>query len=399
MSLALSTDLYELTMAQGYWALGMADQPAVFHHFYRTQPFGGPICVAAGLGTLIDELQKFRFREEDCNYLASLEIFDPKFLDLLQQIEWRWDVDAVEEGTLVQPNTPIVRITGPLLQVQILETLLLTIMNFQMLVATKAARCRQAAPEDEIIEFGLRRSQGPNGGLMGARAAYVGGCDSTSNVLAGKTYGIPVRGTHAHSWIMAFPDELSSFEGYAKVFPDDSLFLVDTYETLEGVKNAIKVGKIAGVRLDSGDLLALSKETRRLLDEAGLKDAVILASGDLDENKIHGLKAGGAPIDAWGVGTRLATGHPDGALDGVYKLGAIFDGKWQDKIKWSKSSLTGMLETRRYSDRDEVVDIRTAAEGEFEELLKPIFRGGKLIYEQKTLSESRRRCLEGLSLS
>jgi nicotinate phosphoribosyltransferase len=337
-SLALLTDLYQLTMAYGYWKNNLHEREAVFHLYFRKAPFEGGYAVAAGLALGIDYLQNLRFSEDDITYLASLtgskggRLFPDDFLAYLRKLEFTCDIDAVAEGTVVFGNEPLVRVQGPLLQAQLVETALLTIINFQTLIATKAARVRDAAgPEAIVLEFGLRRAQGPDGGLEAARAAYLGGADGTSNVLAGRLYGIPVRGTHAHSWVQAFGDETQAFAKYADAFPDDSTFLVDTYDTLEGVRHAIEVAlqmrtqghELGGIRLDSGDLAYLSKEARRLLDEAGLAGVRIVASNDLEENLITSLKQQGARIDTWAVGTQLVTAYNQPALGGVYKLAAL----------------------------------------------------------------------------
>ncbi|MEK6247166.1 MAG: nicotinate phosphoribosyltransferase, partial [Planctomycetales bacterium] len=277
-SLALLTDLYQLTMSYGYWKTGRAEQEAVFHLIFRSNPFQGGYTIAAGLQYVVDYVSDFRFRTDDVQYLEGLEgndsrpLFDRTFLDYLAELELRCDIDAVPEGTVVFPHQPLVRVKGPILQCQILETALLNLVNYQSLIATKAARISAATGGDPVLEFGLRRAQGIDGALAASRAAYIGGCDATSNVLAGKLFGIPVRGTHAHSWVMSFDDELSAFEEYASAMPNNCVFLVDTYDTIEGVRNAIEIGKrlrktgneMVGVRLDSGDLACLSIEARRL---------------------------------------------------------------------------------------------------------------------------------------
>ena len=366
-SLALLTDLYQLTMAYGYWKLGRADEGAVFHLFFRKAPFSGRYAVAAGLGPAIEFLRQFRFTESDLEYLRTIPgndgrpLFDHGFLDYLSGLELTVDIDAMPEGTVAFGQEPLVRVRGPLLQCQLLETPLLNIVNFQTLIATKASRVTAAATGQSVLEFGLRRAQGIDGGLSSARAAYVGGCDATSNVLAGKLLGIPVKGTHAHSWVMSFDNELESFERYAEAMPNNCVFLVDTYDTLEGVRHAVTVGKqlrergheLVGIRLDSGDLAYLSIEARRILDEGGFPNAVIVASNDLDEHLIENLRHQGAQIVVWGVGTKLATAYDQPALGGVYKLGALQlpDGTWEGKLKLSeqaaKTSLPGILQVRR----------------------------------------------------
>ena len=367
-SLALLTDLYELTMAYGYWKLGRAEERAAFHVEFRENPFGGGYAVAAGLGYLVDFLDRFRFDESDLNYLATLTgsdggaLFDDGFLDYLRRMRFTCDLEAMPEGTAAFAHEPLVRVIGPIAQAQILETPVLNILNYQTLVATKAVRVCQSAQGDPVIEFGLRRAQGVDGGLAASRASYVGGCAGTSNVLAGRLFGMPVKGTHAHSWVMSFEDELDSFEKYAEVMPHNSILLVDTYHTLEGVRRAAKVGQrmqqrgdtLAGIRLDSGDLAYLSIEARRILDAHGLTDTKILASSELDEHLIANLKQQGARIDLWGVGTRLVTCYDQPALGGVYKLAAIErDGKnWQYTVKLSEQAVKvntpGLLKARRY---------------------------------------------------
>ena len=368
-SLALLTDLYQLTMAFGYFKTGAAQKEASFSLTFRQHPFGGGFTVACGLEPVLTYLEALRFELADLDFLATLTgndgqpLFDDHFLEYLRRFTFRCDVHAVPEGTVVFPHEPLLRVTGPLLQAQLVETALLTIVNFQTLIATKAARICAAAGEP-VLEFGLRRAQGIDGGLAASRAAYVGGCAATSNVLAGRLFGIPVRGTHAHSWVMAFTDELEAFAAYAAAMPANCVFLVDTYDTLAGVRHACEVGRalaerghrLAGVRLDSGDLAYLSVEARRILDAEGFPDAVIVASNDLDEHLIADLKRQGAAISVWGVGTKLVTGHDQAALGGVYKLNALREpgGRWEPRVKLSeqavKTSNPGLLQVRRYSD-------------------------------------------------
>ena len=429
-SLALLTDLYELTMAYGYWKSGLADREAVFHLYFRRAPFGGAFAVACGIGPVVEFLRGFRFSSDDLDYLRSLRgsdgkpLFDSSFLDYLSGFEFHCDIDAVAEGSIVFPQEPLLRVRGPLLQAQILETALLNIVNFQTLIATKAARMAHAAQGEPILEFGLRRAQGIDGGLAASRAAYAGGCSATSNVLAGKLYGIPVRGTHAHSWVMSFDSELEAFEAWARAMPANCIFLVDTYDTIAGVRNAIQAARelrrqgreMLGVRLDSGDLAALSREARRMLDEAGFPEARIFASGDLDEYRIAELHAAGARIAVWGVGTRLATAYEEPALGGVYKLGAIRENgaDWSDRLKLSddvdKISNPGIQQVRRYRvDGRPVVDVLydegratpkkfaavTLTEpfknvpippgADHEDLLQPLFRDGVCLHEPASL--------------
>ncbi|MBV8761141.1 MAG: nicotinate phosphoribosyltransferase [Deltaproteobacteria bacterium] len=365
-SLALLTDLYQLTMACGYWKSGESEREAVFHLTFRRAPFGGGYAVCAGLAQAVAFLERLRFDASDLAYLATLRdredqpLFPQGFLDYLGALKFGCTVDAVPEGSVVFAHEPVVRVTGPIAHAQLVETALLTIINFQTLIATKSARIVQAARGAPVLEFGLRRAQGIDGGLSAARAAWIGGVAGTSNVLAGKLLGIPVAGTHAHSWVMFHGDELTAFRTYADALPGNCTFLVDTYDTLEGVRNAITVGRelrakgheLAGVRLDSGDLAHLSIEARRLLDEAGFPNAKIVASNDLDEYLIGSLLEQGARIDSYGVGTRLVTAFDQPALGGVYKLGAYREGTaWRDAIKLSeqpmKISNPGVLGVRR----------------------------------------------------
>jgi nicotinate phosphoribosyltransferase len=438
-SLALLTDLYQLTMACGYWKAGIAEREAVFDLTFRSHPFAGGFSVACGVARAVEHLQALRYDESDCAYLESLKgnddrrLFDDDFLNRLRKFKFACDVDGIPEGTVVFPQEPLVRVQGPLWQAQLLETALLNILNFETLIATKAARVALAAEGQPVLEFGLRRAQGVDGGLAASRAAYIGGCAGTSNVLAGKLYGIPVKGTHAHSWVMAFASELESFEAYAAAMPGNSILLVDTYDTIEGIKRAIGVGRklrergyqLAGIRLDSGDLARLSIDARRLLDQGGFPNAAIVGSGDLDEHAIAKLKREGAKIGVWGVGTRLSTGHEDAALSGVYKLSAIRDaaGAWQYKVKLSeqrmKMSNPGILQVRRFSRAgrpvaDVVFDVpappkkdwvlvdssepaRSVAvplDTQAEDLLVPLFREGKAVFEPPPAEEARQRALD-----
>ena len=363
----LFTDLYELTMLAGYYACGKQDQPAVFEYFFRKLPQHTGFAVFAGLDDLLDDLQDFHFSESDLEYLDSLGIFPKDFADQMQDFRFRSDLWAPPEGTPVFPYEPIVRVHGPLAQAQLIETLLLCRLNYQTLVATKAARVRFAAENDPVMEFGLRRAQGPDGGMSGTRAAVIGGCDSTSNTLAGKCFGIPAVGTQAHSWIMSFPSELEAFRAYASVFAEHLILLVDTYDTLaSGVPNAITVFKELrakgwkgrpGIRIDSGDLARLSKAAYKMLAEANFEDALIVASSELDEHLIAEIKRQGTKINVWGVGTKLITGGNEPALGGVYKLAAIQqDGVWEAKFKISdnpeKTTEPGIKMPVRFYDAD-----------------------------------------------
>ena len=365
---ALLTDLYQITMAQGYWDAEKAGEEACFTMYFRDYPFKGGYAVACGMAQLADLVETFRFSEEDIAYLASLDapaggpLFDPAFLEYLRDLRLSVDIDAVPEGTIVFPHEPLVRVTGPIMQCQLIETALLNMVNFQTLIATKAARVCRAAKGRPVAEFGLRRAQGL-GGVWASRAAVVGGCASTSNVLAGKLFNIPVSGTHAHSWVMSFDDELTAFREYARIFPNNCILLVDTYDVEQGIRNAITVGlemrergeRLAGIRIDSGDLAWLAKMARRMLDEAGLSDCGIVLSNDLDEFTIQSIRDEGAQVMSWGVGTKLACAYDQPTLGGVYKLSATREPgerEWTDRLKISESvgklTTPGVLDVRRY---------------------------------------------------
>jgi len=442
-TLSLLTDLYQLTMAYSYWKSATAHKEAVFTMSFRHNPFQGGFAIACGLERMIEYLQSMRFDESDISYLATLlgtdskPLFETEFLSYLQTMRFDCDIDAVAEGTVVFAHEPIVRVRGPIIPCQILETALLNIIGYETLIATKAARIRIAAGSQSILEFGLRRAQGADGALSASRAAYVGGCDATSNVLAGKLYGIPVKGTHAHSWVMSFTSELESFKAYAQAMPNNCVFLVDTYDTQDGVKHAIEIGrelvlhghKLAGIRLDSGDLAYLSIVARKLLDEAGFDETQIVASNDLDEHVIKSLNDQGARIDVWGVGTKLVTAADQPSLGCVYKLACIRqdDGPWQYKVKLSeqaiKVSTPGIQQIRRFSGSDNlfVADMifddscpptqeRTLIDpidftrrktvpntASYEDLLTPIFRKGKLVYVIPDILQIKERTCDQVS--
>ncbi|MBO1320710.1 nicotinate phosphoribosyltransferase [Acanthopleuribacter pedis] len=430
----MNTDLYQLTMAAGYFAQGRHEAPAVFHLFFRKHPCGGAYAVLAGLADVVDFLREWHFSTEELSYLASLQrrdgqaMFPPEFLNYLAGMELSCDIDAPAEGSTVFAFAPILRVRGPLLQVQLLETVLLNLINFNTLVATKAARICSIAGDDPVLEFGLRRAQGLNGGLSASRSAYIGGCAGTSNVAAGLAYDIPVKGTHAHSWVMSFENETAAFEAYASTFPADSVLLVDTYDTLVGVKRAVTVARklaekghqLLGIRLDSGDLARLSTAARDILNEAGLPEVKIVASNDLDEYAIRDLKAAGAAIDMWGVGTKLATAYDQPALGGVYKLAGLqLPGQpWRDTMKVSdqavKTSIPGPQGVRRFfRDGRAVGDViyhqalGCAREGvarqtlggeslptwarvdEGVDLLQPLFRSGQFVGELPSIHQTR----------
>ncbi len=433
-SLALLTDFYQLTMAYGYWCKGLDNRQAVFHMFFRRPPFNGGFAIAAGLQSLIEFIQAFRFTTSDLDYLAKLPgpdgktLFHDGFLKYLSDFTFTCDIEAIPEGSVVFPYEPLIRVTGPLIQAQLLESPLLNLINFPSLIATKAARVCLAAGQDTVLEFGLRRAQGIDGCLTASRSAYIGGCHATSNILAGKLFDIPVQGTHSHSWVMVFDDEEQSFSSYADAFPTNCLFLVDTYNTLAGVSRAIDIGKklrqkgheILGIRLDSGDLTYLSVKAREMLDNAGFPKAVIVASNELDESLIAEMKHQGAKATVWGVGTNLVTGKECPALDGVYKLSAIqeADATWQYKLKLSeqmrKISNPGILQVSRFSsDGEPVGDViydtiiglpetcqaidpldptrQKTLSGNLErhDLLVPIFRKGRCVYQSPPISQIR----------
>lgn len=368
---SMNTDLYELTMAQGLWENGKLGEQGCFTAFFREAPFGSVYAVMCGTAELGEFVENFRFTDEDIAYLAELEapgggaLFKPGFLEFLRGFCPQVDIDAIPEGELVFAREPMVRVSGPMLDCQLLETALLNIIGFQTLVATKTARVVQAAQGRPVAEFGLRRAQGPDGGVAVARASYVAGCASTSNVLAGRRYGIPVSGTHAHSWVLSFPTELEAFRAFAKSSPKNCTLLVDTYDVREGVENAITVARemeaegerLSGIRIDSGDLAKLSAYARRRFDEEGLSYVKIVVSNDLDEHTITSLFNQGAPVDAFGVGTKLATCYDQPALGCVYKLSARRGGAnepWTPVMKFSeqpfKRTIPGVQQVRRYMD-------------------------------------------------
>lgn len=441
-SLSLFTDLYQVVMTYAAWKTGTIYKEGVFHLYFRRNPFNGGFTVACGLDYVTDYLKNFHLTTEDIAFLATLKgnngkaLFEPAFFDFLSGFRFSCDVDAIPEGTIVFPNEPLVRVSGPVYQCQWIESPLLNMINFQSLIATKAARLRHAAHQDTILEFGMRRAQGIDGALAASRAAYIGGCDGTSNVLAGKLFGIPVRGTIAHSWVMSFDSELEAFQKYAEAIPNNCVLLVDTYNSIEGVKKAVEVGKwlrengygLAGIRLDSGDLAYLSVEARKILDASGFTDTRIVASNDLDENLITSLKMEqDAAIDTWGVGTRLVSSYDQPALGGVYKLGAIRNeaGEWEPKLKLSeqvgKVSNPGVQQVRRfrrngeyiadmiYDERLGITDPliidptdptrrkRISKETPFEDLLVPIFRNGACVYQPPSIEQTKAKVEEGLN--
>ncbi|HOS17886.1 MAG TPA: nicotinate phosphoribosyltransferase [Clostridia bacterium] len=427
-NLTMMTDLYQLTMMYGYYRHGMTKNEAVFDLFFRNRE-NSAYAVMAGTESVIDYINSLRFEEDDLEYLRSLKLFDEEFLDVLRNLRFTGEVYGMPEGTVVFPYEPLIRVRAPIMQAQLVETALLNLVNHQTLIATKAARVVYAAAGDDVMEFGLRRAQGPDAGIYGARAAMIGGCTATSNVLTGQMFHVGVKGTHAHSWVMSFPTELEAFRAYADIFPTSCLLLVDTYDTLRsGVPNAIKVFdelkargcKPVGIRLDSGDLAYLSKKARQMLDEAGHAGVKIFASGDLDETVIRDLKTQGAKIDVWGVGTKLITSLDCPALGGVYKLSAEFIGGVEHpKIKLSdnvaKMTNPGYKKVLRLYDRKNgmaLADLIALADEEIDEnrplriyhpeqryktkvlsnftvreLLVPLFVEGRQVYEPPEMSE------------
>ncbi|MBI3926978.1 MAG: nicotinate phosphoribosyltransferase [Armatimonadetes bacterium] len=437
--LALLTDFYQITMLAGYFEAGKANQRSQFELYFRRLPFEGGYCIAGGLEPALRYLKTCRFEPEEIQYLRGLGIFSQQFLEWLGQFRFRGDVWAIPEGHLVFAHEPLLRVEAALPEAQLVESALLNIMNFQTLVTTKAARMYVTSGNGSILEFGLRRAQGINGALAASRAAYLGGCVGTSNTLAGKTFGIPVKGTMAHSWVMSFPTELEAFRAYARTYPDSCLLLVDTYDTLaSGVPNAIRVGlelarqghRLAGIRLDSGDLAHLSKEARRMMDEAGLTDAKIVASSDLDEHIIDSLRSQDARIDVWGVGTNLVTCKDEPALGGVYKLvAAEKEGRLEPRIKVSsnpaKTTIPGAKQVWRayaadgliqgdvlalcdesFADQEAVLcqhplyahSSQTLCGDRWEPQLALAVKGGEIVCELPSLEHLRQRTLRSLDL-
>ncbi len=440
-NLTLLTDLYELTMMQGYFKNKEENRTVIFDAFYRTNPFGGGYAIMCGVEQLVRYVKDLHFSSQDIEYLRSLEIFDPDFLDYLADFRFTGDIYAIPEGTLMFPREPMVKVIAPIAQAQLMETAILNIINHQSLIAAKAARICYAAKGDGVMEFGLRRAQGPDAGTYGARAAVIAGCVGTSNVLCGELFDVPVKGTHAHSWIMSFPDELTAFKTYADLYPNACILLADTYDTLKsGVPNAIKtfqymrdkgtLGKGYGIRLDSGDLAYISKKAKKMLTEAGFPDAIISASNDLDEHLINSLKDQGATITSWGVGTNLITAKDNPSFGGVYKLAAIQDddGNFIPKIKLSENTekVTNpgnkkiyrvynepehkiqadiiCLEEETFSENEQLTLFDPVepwkktrlAPGEFSlrELMVPLFKDGKCVYESPKTMDIRAYCMK-----
>ncbi len=439
-NLTLLTDLYELTMMQGYFER-QENETVVFDVFFRSNPCGSGYSIAAGLEQVIDYIKDLNFSYDDVDYLRKLNMFSEDFLHYLSGFHFSGNIYAIPEGTVVFPKEPLLKVVAPIMEAQLVETAILNIINHQSLIATKTSRIVFAASGDGVMEFGLRRAQGPDAGLYGARAAMIGGCVGTSNVLAGQMFHVPVKGTHAHSWIMSFADEYTAFKTYAKLYPDACCLLVDTYDTLKsGVPNAIKVFtemresgielRNYGIRLDSGDLAYLSKKARKMLDEAGFEDAFISASNDLDEYLIHDLKIQGAAITSWGVGTNLITSKDCPSFGGVYKLAAIKkeDGKFHSKIKLSENTekitnpgnktvyriydkATGKMRADLICFADETYDTsenlllfdpaatwkKTNLSGgsyTMREILKPVFINGECVYNSPSVMEIASYCAE-----
>ena len=440
-NLTLLTDLYQLTMMQGYFETQERNETVVFDMFFRSNPNHNGYSIMAGLEQVIEYVKNLHFSYEDVSYLRSLGIFSEDFLHYISGFHFSGDIYAIPEGSVIFPKEPLLKVVAPIMEAQLIETAILNILNHQCLIATKASRVVHAAQGDGIMEFGLRRAQGPDAGLYGARAAIIGGCVGTSNVLAGRMFDVPVMGTHAHAWIMSFKDEYTAFKKYAELYPNTCTLLVDTYDTLKsGVPNAIRVfsemrdagikPKSYGIRLDSGDLAYLSKKARKMLDDAGFTDAKIAASNDLDENLINDLKIQGAAIDTWGVGTHLITSKDCPSFGGVYKLAAIMNenGELEPKIKLSENTEkitnpgnktiyriydkeTGKMRADLICFADETFDPeeelllfdpnatwkKTRLEGgsyTMKELLKPIFINGTCVYESPTVKEIAAFCKE-----
>ena len=438
--LTLLTDFYELTMMQGYYEKGQ-NEIVIFDVFYRQNPCNGGYAICAGLEQVIEYVKGLNFTYEDVDYLRSLGIFNEEFLHYLSGFHFSGDIYAIPEGSVIFPKEPLLKVVAPIMEAQLVETAILNIINHQSLIATKASRVVFAAAGDGIMEFGLRRAQGPDAGLYGARAAVIGGCVGTSNVLAGKLFDVPVLGTHAHSWIMSFPDEYTAFKAYADLYPDNCTLLVDTYDTLKsGVPNAIRVFQEMrdagvkltryGIRLDSGDLAYLSKKARKMLDEAGFEDATIAASNDLDEYLLHDLKIQGAAITSWGVGTNLITSKDCPSFGGVYKLAAIktADGEFVPKIKLSENTekitnpgnktiyriydkATGKIRAdlicfvgEEFNPDEDLVIFdpletwkKTKLKGgsySMRELMVPVFRNGECIYQSPSVKEIAAYCTQ-----
>ncbi len=443
-NLSLLTDLYELTMMQGYFKEKDANETVVFDAFYRTNPDGNAFAISAGLEQVIEYISNLHFAPEDVEYLRSVGLFEEDFLDYLLHFRFSGDIYAIPEGTVMFPREPMVKVIAPIMEAQLVETAILNIINHQSLIATKTSRIVHAARGDGIMEFGLRRAQGPDAGVYGARAAMIAGCIGTSNVLAGQMFDVPVKGTHAHSWIMSFSDELTAFRTYARLYPSACILLVDTYDTLgSGVPHAIEVFRemreagipltFYGIRLDSGDLAYLSKQARKMLDEAGFPDAVISASNDLDEYLINSLKMQGAAITSWGVGTNLITSKDNPSFGGVYKLAAIMDkktGEFIPKIKLSenteKVTNPGNKTIRRIYDRKTgkiIADLICLVDEQFDEnkslllfdpvetwkkthlapgtytmreILVPVFKNGQCIYHSPKVMDIQAYCKKEL---
>lgn len=440
-NLTMLTDLYQLTMMQGYYKYGKTDKVSVFDLFFRENPFQAAFSVTAGLDQLIEYIKNLHFSYDDIAYLESTGIFEEDFLKYLRGFRFSGEIYAIPEGSVVFPGEPLVRVKAPLIEAQLIETTMLCLINHQSLIATKSVRVNWAAKGDPVMEFGLRRAQGPDAGTLGARAAVIGGCVGTSNVWCAQKFGVSPKGTHAHSWVMSFDSEIEAFRAYAKLFPDMCILLVDTYDTLgSGVPNAIKVfqemkeagikSKMYGIRLDSGDLAYLSKEAKKMLDEAGFEDAIISASSDLDEFLIRDLKLQGSKISLWGVGTKMITAQDNPSFGGVYKLAAeeTEEGKLRAKIKLSDNpakvtnpgykkvlriydKATGMMKADLIALEEEVYDENeeltifdpnntwkrmTFKGGSYtlREMLVPVFIDGKCVYNSPSVNQIRDYCKE-----
>ena len=441
-SFSLLTDLYQLTMSYGYWKKNIHLRESNFSVFFRKNPFNSGYAVCSGLEFIIDYLNNLKFTESDIKYLKSLksqngsQLFENEFLRFLKKFKFSCDVDAIEEGRIIFSNEPIINVKGPIYQCQLVESAIINIFNFNTLIATKASRMKYSAKSDNILEFGLRRAQGIDGSLSASRASYIGGCSHTSNVLAGKIFNIPVSGTHSHSWVLAFDNELESFRNYADIMPDNCVLLVDTFNTMEGINNAIIVAKeleelgkkLLGIRIDSGDLAYLSEKARKKLDSEGLHYVSIVASNDLDEFLVESLKNQKSKISIWGIGTKLVTAYDNPSLGAVYKLTALKNDKneWEKKIKLSEQKIKinnpGINQVMRFKKKnkffgDMIYEKSSEIEKykmtdpndstrkkvfnknyDIENLLIPIFKKGKIIYKSPPIEDMKKKLSNDLDL-
>jgi len=400
---ALLTDIYQLTMAAGYWQAGKSGEVATFELYVRRLPPNRNFIVACGLAQAVDYLLNLRFMEDEIRYLRGLPQFRfvaPEFFDALREFRFTGDVFAVPEGTPLFAGEPLLNLRAPLMEAQIPETFLLATLGFQTLIATKAARICDAAGGRAVIEFGTRRAHSPEAGTLAGRAAYIGGCIGTSNALTGMRYDIPVFGTSAHSWVMSFPTESEAFEQLERLLGPMTTYLIDSYETIEGARRAVAVGKpFWGVRLDSGNIVDLSRSVRRILDDAGYRDAKIMATGDLNEYKILEVVAAGAPIDAFGVGTELSTSIDSPSHGAVYKMVELQVGRekrYVAKFSDQKTTLPGAKQVFRFPDRDLVGIHNESPSPQCQPLLRPVILGGQLVEPLPTAAQARELALRSV---